>query len=204
MPTPLMPGVEFIDARGLSARFVRTTAADGCMEIEWTVPVEKRLAAIPHFHPDGPEDWRAVSGLARHRLGRASHVVSAPNGWTVPGGTRHVHPANHGEETLVVPPTIPPAPTPGGEALVVPKIIQPAPPMPELTPGSSATSRRSSHWPSAAGRPLRPHQGSTPGHADDLGEPRARQLPGVPPDSAAAAAVQGWRELGTASRARRL
>src|SRR3954470_20815741 len=116
MPTPLMPGVEFIDARGLSARFVRTTAADGCMEIEWTVPVEKRLAAIPHFHPDGPEDWRVVSGLARHRLRRASPVVSAPNGWTVPGGTRH--PANHGEETLRVP-----------------QIIQPDPPMPELTPG---------------------------------------------------------------------
>jgi mannose-6-phosphate isomerase-like protein (cupin superfamily) len=118
MPDPVTPGVEFAAPRGLAARFVRTTVADGVMEIEWRVPVGQRLVAIPHKHPDGPEDWRVVSGTARYRLGLRSLTARAPDGWTVPGNTTHVHPANVGDEPLVVR-----------------QIIAPDPPMPELTAG---------------------------------------------------------------------
>jgi quercetin dioxygenase-like cupin family protein len=115
-----MPGDELADLRGLVARFVRTTASTSpeVMEIEWEVPVGGRLVAIPHFHPDGPEEWRVVSGSARHRLGRRKLTTRAPEGWTVPGGTVHVHPANAGDQPLVVRQT-----------------IAPDPPMPELTAG---------------------------------------------------------------------
>ena len=120
MPAPVMPGDEFVDPRGLAARFIRTTAATSpeAMEIEWEVPPGRRLAAVPHKHPDGPEDWRVVSGTARHRLGLRSFVARAGESWSVPGGTVHVHPANAGDEPLVVR-----------------QIIAPDPPMPQLTAG---------------------------------------------------------------------
>jgi quercetin dioxygenase-like cupin family protein len=120
MPAPLMPGDELTDPRGLVARFVRTTAAGSpeVMEIEWEVPPGGRLVALPHRHPDGPEEWRVVSGTARYRLGLRSSVAHAPDGWTVPAGVAHVHPANAGDEPVVVR-----------------QIIAPDPPMPELTAG---------------------------------------------------------------------
>ena len=115
-----MPGDELADPRGLVARFIRTTAASSpeAMEIEWEMPPGGRLVAIPHRHPDGPEDWRVVSGSARYRLGLRSLTARAPEGWTVPANTAHVHPANAGDEPLVVR-----------------QIIAPDPPMPELTAG---------------------------------------------------------------------
>jgi hypothetical protein len=112
MPEPLMPGDELWDPRGVSARFIRTTAGSdpAALEVEWTVPVGHRLVALPHVHPDGPEEWRVVSGVARYGLRWRRHTARAPEGWTVPGNNAHVHPANVGHEPLVVRQTIAPEP----------------------------------------------------------------------------------------------
>jgi quercetin dioxygenase-like cupin family protein len=120
MPTPLMPGDELVEPRGLVARMIRTTAGSSppAMEIEWEVPAGRRLVAIPHKHPGGPERWRVVSGTARHWVGRRRLVTRAGEQWEVPGGTVHVHPANAGRSRLVVR-----------------QIIEPDPPEPELTGG---------------------------------------------------------------------
>jgi quercetin dioxygenase-like cupin family protein len=121
MPTPLMPGDEMVAPDGVVARMIRTTAGSSpaALEVEWTVPPGERLVAIPHRHPPGPEEWRVVAGTARYRVawGRA-RVATAPGGWTVPADTMHVHPANAGDDVLVVR-----------------QIIAPDPPEPALTGG---------------------------------------------------------------------
>ena len=112
MPTPLMPGDELAGPDGVTARMIRTTAASSpqALEIEWRVPPGGRLVALPHRHPTGPEEWVVVEGTARYRIGWRSGVAHAPGGWTVPGKTAHVHPANAGDGTLVVRQTIAPVP----------------------------------------------------------------------------------------------
>lgn len=52
-----------------------------------------------------------MAGTARYRVGWRSRIARAPEAWTVPANTSHVHPADAGEGTLVVRQTI--APDPG-------------------------------------------------------------------------------------------
>jgi quercetin dioxygenase-like cupin family protein len=112
MRTPLMPGDRLVGPDGVIARMIRTTAGSSpeVMEVEWEVPPGRRLVALPHRHPPGPEEWRVVAGTARYRIGWRSRVAHAPEGWIVPTNTAHVHPANAGEDTLIVRQTIAPDP----------------------------------------------------------------------------------------------
>jgi mannose-6-phosphate isomerase-like protein (cupin superfamily) len=72
------------------------------VDLEWEVPAGQRLVALPHRHTDWPEHFAIVRGTARHWLGRRRLVAGAGDAWVVPAGAVHVHPANTGEEPLVV------------------------------------------------------------------------------------------------------
>ena len=58
--------------------------------------------ALPHRHPGAAEHFRIVSGTGRHWLGRRRLIARAGDAWVVPPGASHVHPANVGDEPLVV------------------------------------------------------------------------------------------------------
>jgi len=98
------PGDELSQPDGVRVHFVRTSAQTGgrAVELEWHVPVGRRLAALPHRHPGAPEHFRVESGTGRHWLGRRRLIARAGDGWVVPPGSSHVHPANAGTEPLVV------------------------------------------------------------------------------------------------------
>jgi mannose-6-phosphate isomerase-like protein (cupin superfamily) len=98
------PGDELLQPNGVRLRFVRTSGQTGgrALELEWHVPVRRRLVALPHRHPDVPENFRVVSGTGRHWLGRRRLTAHAGDAWGVPPGSSHVHPANAGPEPLVV------------------------------------------------------------------------------------------------------
>lgn len=101
-------GEELQDPSGQRLVYIATSesTAGARLEMEWFVPPGRRLAAVSHFHPDGPEHWEIVSGTAGYRVGKQEHVESAPHEWTVPGNTPHVHPWNAGDDVLHVRQTI--------------------------------------------------------------------------------------------------
>ncbi len=89
---------------GIQGRFLQAPSENGyrLLELEFEVPEGQRLLAIPHRHTDIEEHFAIVRGTARHWLGRRRLVARAGNAWVVPRGTTHVHPANIGDEPLVV------------------------------------------------------------------------------------------------------
>ena len=89
---------------GVELEVVRAaeTSGDRALELVWRVPAGERLVVIPHFHATVDEHFRVEAGTARHWLGRRRLLARAGNAWTVPKGTAHVHPANAGDEPLVV------------------------------------------------------------------------------------------------------
>lgn len=98
------PGETYEFHCGIRGRFNQRPAENGyrLLELEFEVPVGQRLLALPHRHLDIDEHFAIVRGTARHWLGRRRLVAHAGNGWVVPAGTTHVHPANVGDEPLVV------------------------------------------------------------------------------------------------------
>jgi mannose-6-phosphate isomerase-like protein (cupin superfamily) len=92
----LMNGVRF--------RVARAAAQSGfrAFELEWDVPVGQRLVALPHRHMTAAEHFAIVRGVGRHWLGRRRLIARAGDAWVVPAGRTHIHPANAGDEPLVV------------------------------------------------------------------------------------------------------
>src|SRR4051812_9350383 len=97
-------GDELSQPNGVRLRFVRTSGETGgrALELEWEIPVGRRLVGLPHRHPDVQEHFRVVAGTARHWIGRRRLVARTGETWIVPANTAHIHPANAADEPLVV------------------------------------------------------------------------------------------------------
>jgi quercetin dioxygenase-like cupin family protein len=98
------PGDELRDPRGTRLVFVMTPAASEGrrLEMDWFLPAGERLVAADHYHPDGPERWEIVAGVAGYRLDGVERVEKAPHAFIVPAATPHGHPWNAGDEVLHV------------------------------------------------------------------------------------------------------
>jgi mannose-6-phosphate isomerase-like protein (cupin superfamily) len=106
------PGDELVDPSGLRLVFVETASSSGgaAFSLDWFVPPDGRLVALPHTHPFDAEVFEIFSGRARYRVGRHVYERSAPDAYGVPPGALHVHPANAGEGVLHVRQTVRPDP----------------------------------------------------------------------------------------------
>lgn len=98
------PGDELVYPNGLRLVFVMTpSASEGRrLEMDWFVPPGETLASADHYHPDGPEVWRLISGSAGYRFDGEVRTASAPHEYVVPASTTHGHPWNTGEDVLNV------------------------------------------------------------------------------------------------------
>jgi hypothetical protein len=98
------PGDLLEDPSETSLRFVRTAGStEGrALELEWRIPAGRRLVALPHRHPSVDEHFELAAGRGRYRVGRRKEVATAPHTFVVPRNTAHVHPANAGDDGLVV------------------------------------------------------------------------------------------------------
>lgn len=97
------PGDEVSSPLGVSAEFLRTADDSNghALELRWTIEPGKRLVALPHRHPSGPEHFAVDAGEVGFRCG-GKHKAKAGDSWTVPTNTPHVHPWNVGDEPAVV------------------------------------------------------------------------------------------------------
>ncbi len=98
------PGDRIREPSGVELVYVDTAGAGGGRRLvcEWTIPPERRLVARAHRHPDGPEGWAVLEGVARYEIAAVEHDATAGDAWQVPGNTAHVHPWNIGSEPLRV------------------------------------------------------------------------------------------------------